>query len=51
MVGLKRVIKIVTVCSMEVILFTLLFLTFQAKWCFKDLTFNKILMAALEGQV
>ena len=24
---------------------------FQAKWCFKDLTFNKILMASLEGQV
>lgn len=25
--------------------------TFQAKWCFKDSTFSKILMAALEGQV
>lgn len=24
---------------------------FQAKWCFKDLTFNKILMASVEGQV
>lgn len=26
-------------------------LPYEAKWCFKDLTFNKILMASVEGQV
>ncbi|XP_068729641.1 uncharacterized protein [Montipora capricornis] len=26
-------------------------LPYEAKWCFKDLTFHKILMAALEGKV